>query len=291
MIKKKIGAILKKIVKNSEWYTKQFLDCDKFWNLEQFGNEVAFIGSDSGHYACEIKNNGKKCVDLTLRDSTMLQNYEVLRNYSSFLKEKQCSVFMVISPFDFLTGSTTYFEDRYYTILNMASIPGFAYERRAEVISKKNNPILSYPLFCLRKDLFAKHPSKYCNRITAQQYIDHIKQRYNIREFSLKMPMINQDSFSDSVSILNKINTFCKEHGFSFALVFPPVTEVFAGYLRQYISNKSYVEMMNMLKEMDIKILDYSFDKNYTSHPDYFMSELYLNDKGAKEFTNELLAQ
>lgn len=290
MIKKKIGAILKKFVKNSEWYKRQFLDCDKFWNLDQFGNEVAFIGSDSGHYACEIKNNVKKCVDLTLRDSTILQNYEVLRNYSSFLKEKQCSVFMVISPFDFLTGSTTYFEDRYYTILNMSSIPGFAYERRAEVISRKNNPILYYPLFSLKKDLFEKRPSKYSNAITAQQYIDHIKQRYSIRDFAFKMSVINQDSFNDSVSIINRINTFCKEHGFSFALVLPPVTKEFAEYLHQYTSNEAYVNMLDKIKGLNINILDYSYNATFTGNPEFFMCDLYLNENGAKEFTNELLA-
>lgn len=291
MIKKKIGVILKKFVKNSEWYTKQFLDCDKFWSLEQFGNEVAFLGSDSGHYACNIKDKGKNFIDLTMRDSTILQNYEVLRNYSSFLKENHCSVFMVISPFDFLTGSTTYFEDRYYTILNMASIPCFAYERRAEVISRKNNPILYYPLFCLRKDLFAKHPTKYRNKITAQQYIDHIKQRYSIRDFALKMSMVNQDSFNDSVSILNKINTFCKEHGFSFALVYPPVTKEFAVYLHQFTGNEAYINMLDKIKGLNIKVLDYSYNAIFTGNPEYFMCDLYLNENGAKDFTNELLAQ
>ena len=289
MIKKKIGAILKKFVRNSEWYTKQFLDCEKFWNLEQFGNEVAFIGSDSGHYACNALNNDKKCVDFTLRDSTLLQNYEVLRNYSSFLKEKDCTVFMVITPFDFLTGSTTYFEDRYYTILNMASIPGFAYEKRAEVMSRKNNPILYYPFFCLKKDLFAKHPSKYINKITAEQYVDHIKQRYSIRDFGLKLSMINQDSLNDSVLILDKINEFCKEHGFNFYLVFPPVTEVFAEYLSQFTSNESYINMLSKLKDIDIKIQDYSYDKSYIEKTEYFISELYLNETGSKEFTNQLL--
>lgn len=291
MIKKKIAAILKRFVTNSEWYNKQFLDCDKFWNVEQFGNEVAFIGSDSGHYACNWQHKGKKCIDFTLRDSTILQNYEVLRNYSSFLKEKSCSVFMIISPFDFLTGSTTYFEDRYYTILNMASIPGFAYERRAEVLMRRNNPILYYPLFRLKKDLFAKRNSKNYNKTTAQQYIDHIKQRYSIRDLGLKMSMINQDSFDDSVLIISKISSFCKEHGLKFTLVFPPVTKVFADYLRQFTDNEAYVNMLNKIKALNIKVLDYSFDKDYTENPDLFISELYLNEKGAEKFTNQILGQ
>lgn len=291
MIKHKIGAVLLKFVKNSEWYTKQFLDCDKFWNLEQFGNEVAFIGSDSGHYACNWQHKGKKCIDFTLRDSTILQNYEVLRNYSSFLKEKSCSVFMIISPFDFLTGSTKYFEDRYYTILNMASIPGFAYERRAEVLMRRNNPILYYPLFCLKKDLFGKRNSKYFNKTTAQQYIDHIKHRYSIRDFGLKMSMINQDSFDDSFNIISKMSYFCNEHGFKFALVFPPVTKFFAHYLRQYIDNEAYMNMLNRIKALNIRVLDYSFDNDYTENADLFISELYLNEKGAKKFINKLLEQ
>ena len=290
MIKKRIGAILRRFVTNTDWYKKQFLDCDKFWQNKHFGNEEAFIGSDSGHYAYSNLNSTRQRIDLTLRDSTILQIYEVLRNYSSFLKENQCNVFMIISPFDFLTGSTTYFEDRYYSIINMASIPGFAYERRAEVMARRNNPLIYYPLFCLKKDLFAKRRSNNSSKLTATQYVEHIKHRYGIRDFRQNLSMINKDSFNDSLSILYKIQSFCDDHGYSFTLVFPPVTTVFAKYLKEYTENESYIRLIDQISNSGIRIKDYSYDEKYANNSEYFISELYLNEKGAKVFINELLS-
>lgn len=290
MIKKKIGSLLRKFITNSSWYNKQFLDCKKFWQLKTFSNEVAFIGSDNGHYSCNFKQINKPCVDLTLRDSTILQIYEVLKNYSSYLKEGDCQVVMIISPFDFLTGSTTYFEDRYYTVLNLCSIPAFSYERRAEVMARRNNPLLYYPLFSLRKDIPAlfKKKDDTC-RTTTQQYIEHIKSRYSIRELSAKFTMLNQDAFDDSFVTLSKISDFCKDHGFSFRLVFPPVPSPFSKELSQFMSNSSFIDLISKIKSIGIDVRDLSFDSTFSVESNDFSSDLYLSEKGASRFTKIIL--
>lgn len=289
-LKKKIGAILRRFITNTEWYNRQFLDCPKFWDLNTFALDVLFIGSDSGHYGYNPSNIKGRAYDLTLRDSTILQIYEVLRNYSSYLREESATVIMTISPFDLLTGNTTYFEDRYYTILNMASIPGFAYERRVEVMSRRNNPLFHYPLMCLRKDIPTLFRKKTDNcSTTADQYLEHIKHRYSIRDFKLPLSLNNQDAILDSYTIIEKIDKFCKEHNCRFVFSFPPVPSQMQLAIGEFMNTVALKDFTEKIHAAGIEFQNHT--KTFGDDPDikYFSSELYLSKIGAEKYTQLLL--
>lgn len=289
MIKKKIGKILRAFITNTPWFKNQFLDCGKFWQQKEFDIDVAFIGTDSGHYAFSASSTSGKSADWTLRDSTILQCYEVLRNYSSYLNPGYSKVILVISPFDFLTGSTLYFEDRYYSILNMASIPGFAYERRLDVLARRNNPIMYYPLFPLKKDLLAllKKNNDICIT-TADGYINHIKHRYAIRKFDdNKLSLLNQDAFIDSVSILSRMKGFADSHNIELILSFPPMPKPMIEQTSLFMANPFFESMLKEIQDIGITIRNYAIEHDFNN--DLFSSELYLNKDGAKEFTKLIL--
>lgn len=287
-VKKKVGILLKKFVINSQWYQREFLDCEKFWNLNTFSLDNLFIGTDPGHYGCNLESADGKSYDLTLRDSTIFQNYEVLRNYSSYLKEEGATVVMIISPFDILTGNCDYFEDRFYSILNLASIPHFSYERRNDVLSRKNAPLVYYPLLNLRIDIPAlfKKKRNVCNT-TASQYISHIKHRYSIKKFKDKLSLLNQDSFDDAFVIIKQMNDYCKEHSARFILSFPPASKAMCVDVNEFMNNESFVTLLQKLKKEEIIVKDFTNDARFEEK---FSTELFLNKPGALLFTKLLLS-
>lgn len=286
-VKKKVGKLLKKFVTNSQWYQREFMDCEKFWKLNTFSLDNLFIGTDSGHFGCNLESVDGKSYDLTLRDSTIHQNYEVLRNYSSYIKEEGATVVMIISPFDILTGNCDYFEDRFYSILNMASIPHFSYERRKEVLSRKNAPLAYYPLLSLRIDipaLFKKNRD--VSKTTASQYISHIKHRYSIKNFKDKMSLLNQDSFDDAFLIIKQMNDYCEEHSARFILSFPPASRALCKEVNEFVNNESFVTLLQKLKNEEIIVKDFTNDARFEGK---FSSELFLNKAGALLYTKLLL--
>ena len=138
--------VLNKLVRKSYWYNHiEFADCAKFWNHRTFGMDVVNLGSTSALAAFDYSAYPQlKAANWAMAPQTSLADYEILRNYSCYLREG-ATVIIPLCPFTCLGGSKDYFSDKYYTVLDIASIPHASYIKKQLVMERENNPFIYYP--------------------------------------------------------------------------------------------------------------------------------------------------
>ena len=295
-LKIKIKGRLNALIKKTQWYNESvFKGCIKFWNLNTFDLEIVNLGSSASFYAFDYTDSGKKAANLALTSQYLLADYEILRNYSSFIR-KDATVILGTCLFSLDGYDVTYFDDRYYTFLSPPSIWNFSPQRLHSILSVKNNPIQYYPLFSFIADVrnlvYRKKQRKWTDEMlekdASRWLYDCWAKQFSIDDFSLPLSIRNADLARQAVQIVVKIKELCDQKGFKLVLVQPPVSRQLKVKLTTEL-RKNYVYLFRdceLLK--DCKYLDFLDDADF-ENSEYFQNAYFLNQRGAKLFTNKVL--
>lgn len=291
-ISSKIQNGLNKLVRRSYWYNNiAFSDCRKFWKHKTFDMDVVNLGSTSALAAFDYSDFPQlKAANWAMAPQTLIADYEILRNYSCFLK-KGASVIIPLCPFSCLGGSKDDFPDKYYTVLNIASIPHASFYRKQLQQQIMQNPWRFYPV----AQFFYRIPKAKNVNVEKEAFeADAIKRmsswqkEFSILDFSYPLTLVNKDAYDDGVEILNQMIIYCKEHDFIPVVILPPVHKALSS---QFDNKKKslYIEsfVSAALKGQNIKFLDYFNDESFSSK--MFANSFILNEKGAKLFTKTVL--
>lgn len=300
-IKTRVRSLILKAVRNSDWYKKElFQDCEKFWNQSVFNLEVVNLGSTSAVRAFDYEGLQIKAANWALSRNYLFGDKAILENYSSYLSEKGSTVIIPLCAFSALSGSYTYLDDRYYTILYPSSIPGFSKNRQMAIHELQTKPILRYPVWQLyldlRKKLNAIFKRSRKSVLTTDGLERNAKQwvRDWMNEFSLKsleapLTLINQDACKDAVKLLKEIIAFCRERNHRPILVFPPMHEALASKFSRESRKALIYSIVEAVQDKEIKFLDYMEDAEFAHDASLFEDAYLMNAEGAKRFTRKLL--
>ena len=293
---KKIVNIANRLTQHTYWFNHiVFPGCRKFWTLKEFNLKIVNLGSSSAFYGFDYSSvdNKIKAANWALAPQTFVGDLQILRNYYSYLKN-DATVIIPICPFSSLGGGDDHLSDRYYTILNIASIPHASYKKKIEVNRLFGNPILYYPIFEILNTiyrLFKKKPQTLSNNEMirdANNRINNWKKEFSIISFDKNLSILQKDLMQQSERTLKEIVLFCKERNLTPVVVIPPASEIL---LKQIDLNVRNVFIYSFLKNAitnDIKVLDY-FDDSDFHDSKLFRDSFLLNSKGAKLFTKKVL--
>ena len=302
-IKKKIEQKINGLIKRSYWYNNiMFPDCKKFWNQKTFNLDWINLGSNSGKYGFDYSDLNIKAANWAMGPQSLVADFEILKNYSSFLKPGGIVV-IPLCPFSCLGGSTKYMADKYYTIVRLMSIPNSNYLKRQDILRIMRNPIKYYPLIEIVRDMkiITKKILHYKNtesivsdkqlEANAKQFIDGWKFEFSILDFKNELILKNKDAYADSVDILSEMISFCLERGFKPVLTIPPVSKHLLSYFTPEMKKLFIYDFIKKANNQNIPFIDFFDHPDFKDKNEYFLNSLFLNQKGAKAYTSALLKQ
>lgn len=289
----KIRRVLNAFVHRSYWYKNiEFADCAKFWNHRIFGMDVINLGSSSALAAFNYSAYPQlKAANWAMAPQTTLADYEILRNYCCYLREG-ATVIIPLCPFTCFGGSKDYLADKYYTVLDIASIPHASYIKKQQMTERKQNPILYYPLMQLltRKP---KQKQKVWDEESllkdAKMRMESWRKEFSVNRFSDPLSLVNQDLYDDTAAILKKMVNFCAERNFNPILVMPPVTKALQSLFYDDLKQLCIDDFVLKAVGKNVKFLNFFDDERFTN--DHFQNSFLLNAIGAKLFTEVVLKE
>lgn len=284
-----IKRVLNKLARRSYWYNHiAFGDCSKFWNHQTFDLDVVNLGSSSSVAAFDYSGiAGLKVANWAMAPQTLVADFEILRNYSCFLKQG-ATVIIPLCPFSCLGGSNDDLADKYYTVLNIASIPHASYRRQQQQMEIKNNPWRYYPLV----QLIARKPKTTNLEVgnfaaDAKMRMESWRKEFSMIRFTDPLSLVNRDAYQDGAKILSRIVDYCVERDFNPIIVMPPVSEALREKFTPEMKKLYIDEFVNKGNENKAKYLDYFEDKRFELSD--FQNSFVLNSEGARKFTGIIL--
>lgn len=296
-IKNKIYGKINSFVQKSNWYNEvAFPDCKKFWKHRTFNLDVVNLGSTSGLHAFNYEGIQLKAANWALSHNPILADKEVLKNYFSYLNPQKSTVIVNLCPFTSLSGSSVFFEDRYYTILKLSSIPYGLFRKKLEVMRKMTNPMEFYPMYEMLRNftgMFKRKKDKIYSeeKMTsdAQRWMNNWKKEFSITDFSYPLSLVNRDGIEDAAKILNEIISFCKTRNIRPVIVIPPVYHTLGALFTPEIRKVLISSLIEKIEDTSIWFHNYMDDPDFNHSITYFRNSYLLNKKGAKSFTKKVL--
>lgn len=296
-IKKALSGKINGLVRQSYWFNEVvFPDCKKFWNHKMFNLDVVNLGSTSGLNAFNYEGVALRAANWALGHNPILADQEILYNYFSFLNPNGCTVILSLCPFTSLSGGNDYFEDRYYSLLKLSSIPHGAYRRKESVLSMRRSPLRYYPLYSILRDIkrlvFGKREaflSEEAMQSDATRWMTNWMKEFSITDFSYPLSMVNKDGIKDAAKTINEIITFCKERNFRPVMVIPPVYHTLGEKFTYDIRNLVIDSLIEKIGDKTVWFHNYMDDSEFTNDITLFKNSYLMNKKGAKYFTCRVL--
>lgn len=296
-IKRKIKHGFNALAKRSHWYNEVlFPDCRKFWRYQTFNTDVVNLGSTSGLYAFNYEGLPLKGANWALSHNPLSGDNAILRNYFSFLNPRKSVVIMPLCPFSGLSGRYDFVEDRYYTLLNPLSIPGFSYQRQRRVKNWKEHPARLFPVYGLwmeLRNLFTRKERPFTEsqmEKDADTWMKGWMHEFSLSDFSAPLSLLNRDSRQDAADILNEMIGFCKERDIRPVLVVPPMYHTLAERFTPEARQLLLDGLLDLLKDKSVRFLNYMDDKRFSHNRTLFRNAFLLNETGAKQFTRIVLS-
>jgi len=284
-----IQRVLNKIVRKSYWYNQiAFGDCAKFWHHGTFELDVINLGSSSAIAAFDYSGHPElKAANWAMAPQTLVADFEILRNYSCFLK-KGAIVIVPLCPFSSLGGSNEDLAYKYYTVLNIASMPHASYRTQQQQMQIKNNPWRYYPLalFFLRKPK-VKSIEAGSFEADAKIRMENWRKEFSMIRFTDTLSLVNKDAYHDGAQLLSRMMNYCIERDFITVFVMPPVSKAMQ---KQFTPEMKQLYIHKFVKEGvgdKAVFLDYFADGRFELED--FQNSFMLNAAGARKFTEIVL--
>lgn len=284
-----IKRALNKFVRGSYWYNHiEFADCAKFWNHRTFEMDLVNLGSSSALVAFDYSAfTNMKAANWAMAPQTLVADYEILRNYSCYLREG-ATVIIPLCPFSCLGGSNDHLADKYYTVLDIASVPHASYVKKQQVMNIKQNPVSYYPLM----ELFARHSpvaQGSVDEADAKMRMESWRKEFSIIRFTDPLSLVNQDAYNDGADLLGKMVDYCLERKFRPVAVMPPVSKAMRKQFSLEMKTLFIDEFVKQGIDGKALFLDYFADDRFGD--DCFQNSFILNHEGAKKFTEVVLKE
>lgn len=295
-MKNKIKSKINNLIKRGYWYNNILFNGSNFLSsYKTFDTEVINLGSLSGKCAFDYSGLSVKGANFAIPSNPLLGDYQILRNFSSYLKPEGCVVIITLCPFSSLAGSYDFFDDRFYTFLYPSSIPNFNYKHRLQVLDQFKSPLKYYPVMQIMSDIKYALRGNHIKLLTEEEMKKNADmmmkcwmQEFSLKDFDTPLTLKNRDAITDATEVLNKIITYCRYKHFKPVLVVPPMYHTLADLFDNKARTMLFDTMLRGLEDSDVQIL------NYMDSPDFkeislFKSSFLLNKRGAQLFTKKVL--
>lgn len=296
-------------IKKSVWYKSLFVGADGetypdnnwYRKHDERNFDLINLGSSGGKWAFDYSSSGIKAMNWAQQPQTLLEDFNLLRNYHSILK-KGGVVLITIMPFTGLNKSTGVRDAMKYLKIN-------AHEPIQPNELRKARLYEQYPIFIgkiaikaglrylLKKERLvdlSQTVNAETNPMSAERlekdalrWVKGWKEQFNIIDFDAPLTAENQKGREYRIKLMQTLIDFCIERSYRPVYVIPPVTK----HLSKYYTEKfeeTYVYGFLKSVDRDILLLDYSKDNDLKDNDLYFNS-FFLNKKGRRVFTEKVV--
>lgn len=288
---------LNELVKKTKWFTDGIPDIENYptneWYRihEERNYDIVNIGSSSAKYAFDYSGMNIKAFNWAEQPQSLDNGFKILKTYFS-LSKKDGIVILSLGPFSGLDVNSKWAKDandKYYYILDPCLIDNYS-----SVAFRRKYPLIAYPKQSL-KELIKKILNKNTQRQISNEFIDDSEKwmsgwlyEFNIRDIDAPLSEENQKGKSKRIALLSDMIGFCIERALKPIIVIPPIHPSLAAkftdkFRENYIY--SYIRAANQKK---VLFLDYIDDIRFREDKLY-LNSFFLNEVGAKLFTNILL--
>lgn len=295
-ITNKISGFANKVIRNTHWYDAYWQGAQKFWSINTFGLDVINLGSGAGVHAFDYSEAGVKGMNWALAPQSLVHDYNILRNYFSYLREGAV-VIITICPFSCLYSQYDKKANfKYYTFLHPATIIDFDDNERTRALTIRSNPFKAMPVQSIKfttKELLRVLKQKLMPnkhqidlKATADAMLNGWKNQFGITDLSAPLSEQHIAEQKSRRETLDEIIAFCSERDLKPVVVIPPMhhtlTDLFTHEFLDIYVNK-------FLDGIDAPIYNNMY--KYSQEDDCFASALFLNKDGAKRYTNDIIQQ
>lgn len=294
-IAKRFNRSLNKWASKTTWFENMagFAGCKKLLDNYSFNLEIANLGSSSGYYAFNYESLGIKGLNLAMPKQSLLADYEMIRNYFSYLKEGAV-VLIPLCLFSALEGEDAAFPDKYYVLLQSESIPHYSWKKRLQVMDLYNNPIKYLPLFSFPREILRplkprnKHMTKEEMDKDAKRWVNDWIKEFSIIDFDKPLSLRNNDSYNSAAEILNMIIEFCYCRSFNPVIVLPPISKSLSNLYTTQMKQLLITDFVSKGNVRNAPFLNYLDDSEFDDES-CFRNAYFLSDNGSKAFTQKLM--
>lgn len=287
--------IMNKLTQRTNWYSNKVGDGLKFRKQIKLGLDICNLGSNSGKFSFDYVNTGLNGENWAVAPQTLSYDFRVLKNYFSFLK-KGATVLLPLCPF---SGCIKDFDDdrvnhKYYCFLHPVLIQNYSKKTRKRVMRFVNNPFLFSPVKSILR-IIRDIPALDC-RITnninwdadANKFVNSWKQQFSITDLDAPVSKQNSESITYNMNLLTEISSFCLERELKPVIIIPPVNKALSSKLSHTFRENYLLPLINSNKSSQAKFLNYIDDERFADY-DLYCNAYFLNTKGRKKFTNQVL--
>lgn len=282
-----------KIVRHTDWYNNIYWGgVSKFWRQNTFGLEVVNLGSGPALYSFNYEEN-KKCANWALWPQSLVHDYNILRNYFSYIKEGGY-VLIVIGPFSCLKKNYDQKHNfKYYTFLHPATIQNFDDKERTRALTVKANPFGQMPVYCIkqtirevsRKVKTMLFPSKRDIQKSADAMMSGWLKQFEISDLSAPLSEKHLAEQESRKKTLIGMVDFCKERALKPVIVIPPMHHSLSSMFPPEFKT-NYIDAF--LSGIDVPVFNYMNDV-LMDKEECYQTALFLNEQGARVFTKRVL--
>lgn len=290
---------INKLVKKTQWYKSVIPNMSLYptneWYREHLERnfDVVNIGSSSARYAFDYSGLPVKAFNWGEQPQSLNNGFKILKTYFSILK-KGGMVIISLCPLSGLDIEGKWGKDandKYYYILPSELINDYS-----SVAKRRNYPLVYYPITSI-KNLLRKTLGKENGQNTelvktfvddSEKWIKIWKDEFGITSFEEPLSEVNNKGKEKRIALLKEIFTFCIERDLRPVIVIPPMHCSLANKFTPTFRENYIYSFVNKANIFKVPFLNYMDDERFDDDK-YFYNSFFLNEKGAKKFTNIVL--
>ena len=303
-----ISGLISKLVKTTNWYknnfiyTKQFVpsgyrkDGQRNYDIDKQRNyEIVNVGSNPARFAFFYENiigqnwsTGTQGLDKDL---------EILKYFYSYIK-KDGTVLLPICAFSSVAGilkRQLSYTAKFASILDRRQINTMPQGIKSHIWMKY--PLDFKSLFMLfiedvqpddRLSITEQMMQPLELNMDALRWMNGRKAEFNIKDWNAPLTPELQEGRNISVKNLQTMIDFCLERSLKPVLIIPPMTKYLSCLLTDTIRETYIYSFIREANVKNIPFLDYMDDERF-SDPSLYFNSFFLNLKGRKLFTKQVL--
>jgi hypothetical protein len=277
------------------WYKSNYGDVVKMKNWNTFNLDLVNLGSSSVRYGLNYSGLKLSAANWAMAPQNIASDFAILKNYHSYIKQNGL-LLLLICPFSGLVVDypNKAFYDKYHYFLHPILVKHFN-----EYTLKKISNKIEYPLpfeskallkAIIKKILGRDNPKYPTAQVDAQNRIDGWKKEFGIIDFSDTLSSENLKAIEFNTNLLCEMIDFCKERNLRPVIGIMPTTKTLKDKIPQDLIQKAFYSMVGKVKESTgVQFFDYYRSSEFESE-DLYLDSFLLNEKGAKLFTQKVLA-
>jgi hypothetical protein len=294
-------------VKKTNWYknififTTQFVSNAGYRDNLQRNYDIINLGSNPARFAFFYESVLGQ--NWSTGTQGLVEDLEILKYFFSYIK-KGGVVLLPIVPFTsispYLKYKPAYTPVSYYSkfirILDL-------YQTKRLPLFRRAHRFISYPLFVqpnafrylirdVEKDNRLNLSEQTCQPLElnndAEKWIKGWLEEFDVDNLTSPLNDRLKESFDESVKNLKNLIDFCCERNLKPVIIIPPVTKFLSSRFTIEMRERYIYSFIRSANIRDVLFLDY-FDDERFQDPQYYFNSFFLNLRGRKFFTKQVL--